>query len=801
MSRLVIVESPGKIGKIGKILGNDYLVDASVGHVMDMPQKGGLQVDIKNGFKPNYILTSNGRKNINRLKGKLAGGIDEIILATDLDREGEMIAWSLLEKLKPTKYSRIVFDQITKSSILKAIEKPGDINWSLVEAQKARRVLDRIVGFKLSPLIWKLTGDYTLSAGRVQSVVVKLVAEREAEIDKYIQNLKNGQIVGKNMLHGKFKIPLLGENNHVQSKMELPDAPDNMNLEERSQIMLPYLVNPDVEWYIDEIDTRSSHQSPPKPFTTSSLCSSASYSLGLSTKSTMKIAQTLYERGFITYMRTDSMNLSGEIVEQISKYLDKIKLPFKAQSYQAKGKTMEAHEAIRPCQIEHPKAETLSGPEDKLYWMIHRRTVQSQMPSSEWMDNRFIIYPVHKNLMNNHCDKIEFNVSIPVLISHGYLALDTKMSKVSTHPSGKLELSSNRSILTELEITNQLPPIPNRYTESSLITKLSPKNLNIGRPSTYGSIMNVITKRGYVVQDSHPGWKHEIQKFTIVPGNSQVQCKYEKVNLAKASKVLIPSGLGLQIINYLESGFANIMDYKFTAYMEQRLDQVASGNLTYLGLMTPFYQEFSQTLQDAPNPVEKRNDTGVNIGDNYILKCNRYGNFVVNTDTNWKCGIPKDLSSKTYISKLNSEHFNFWENNYPKVLGIYKGSEIKLCLGGYGFYLNHQTQGIISLAGEFGKSLQISYLLTNKIPYTDVDDDIKIVIENRLPQGNWTITIKNIQVKFELLNGPYGKYFKISDDSKKILNVKMPKDLQLTDSNLESLYLKNKRGSKPKNKR
>ena len=562
--KLLIVESPSKAKTIEKYLGGEYTVRASIGHIRDLPKSNKKAVDIENGFTPTYEISKGKEKVISEIKS-LSKKADEIILATDPDREGEAISWHLKEACGLKDSKRVVFYEITKEAIIEALKHPREIDINLKEAQEARRVLDRLVGYDLSGIIWKKV-RYGLSAGRVQSPALRIIMEREREIrafipQKYFSIMIEIETIGKLKESKKYKLVL-----DCEIEPGINPEMDFLSAKEKTDEIISK--GKKGIWYIKDIKESIAKSSPKAPFTTSTLQQTASSRLGFPPKKTMLVAQKLYEKGFITYMRTDSTNLSNLAISEIEKeiltnfgkeYLEK-------RIYKAKSKNaQEAHEAIRPTHIYTKKAGS-NLDEERLYRLIWLRTMSSQMADAKLSRTKIIA-----NLKNEK-DYPDFSINGSVIVFDGWLKID---------PDGKGEditlpkLNINEEVLLLNINSNQKETLPpSRYSEASLIKELEKRD--IGRPSTYASIISTISDRGYV----------------------------EKIN-----KALHPTDTGEVVSDFLENNFAKYISDDFTKNMENNLDEIANGNLTYKKLLTDFYGEFNKEVK-LKEKIEKINNLG-----------------------------------------------------------------------------------------------------------------------------------------------------------------------------------------------
>lgn len=622
---LIIVESPTKAKTITKFLSKDYKVESSFGHVRDLP-KSEMGIDIENNFKPKYVIPTKARKKVSELK-KYAAKADKIILASDEDREGEAIAWHLVEalKLKEDKIGRIVFHEITKDAILKALDNPREIDLKLVDAQQARRILDRLVGYELSPFLWKKVAK-GLSAGRVQSVAVRLIVEREREI----QTFKTDEYWSIEADFNKANSPA---KEIIQSKLNKINGETIDKLEIKNKEQADKILNDlnGANYIVADVERKSAKKNPPKPFTTSTLQQTANRWLGFSAKQTMMIAQQLYEGvdlpgegsvGLITYMRTDSLNLSEKFLTEAKQYLtgslgEKYSLP-KPRLFKTKSKgAQEAHEAIRPTEAERePETikSSLNNNQYKLYKLIWQRALAGQMPEAV-VDQTVIdidavrpvetfagltdsIVPAQSVKMQTSA-KYQFRANGQVLRFDGYL-------KIYPEKSAEVELPNveqNETLdLIELKNEQHFTKPPARYSDAGVVKKL--EAYGIGRPSTYAPTIHTIIDRNYVNRDEN--------------------------------KRLFPTDIAFTVIDLLVKHFSDIVDYEFTAKMEDDLDGIAEGKSKWQPVISDFYRPFHENLQLKYNeinkqdimPEEKSNEACDKCGAPMIIKTGRYGKFL-----------------------------------------------------------------------------------------------------------------------------------------------------------------------------
>ena len=572
---LVIVESPAKAKTIEKFLGKDYTVKSSYGHVRDLAKKN-FGIDINNNFKPEYIVLPDKKKIITELRKEVKSA-DTVLLASDEDREGEAIAWHLFEvlKLKNKDTKRIVFNEITKNAITNAVENPGEINYDLVNAQQARRILDRLVGFELSSVLWRKVQS-KLSAGRVQSVAVRLLVERERDINSFKATVSykvSGEFYSSDKKQS-FKAELAQK---FKTEKEVLDFFKKLN-------------NP--EYYVADIEKKPSKRTPSAPFTTSSLQQEAGRRFGFPVGKTMRIAQKLYEAGYITYMRTDSVNLSSLALNTardtiIKEYGEKF---YKKRTYKTKSKNaQEAHEAIRPTYIQN-KSINGTGDEERLYDLIRKRTLASQMADAQF--ERTNITVKIKNL------DYKFTASGEVMIFPGFLKIYTASNEDTLLPPLKKGEELNASYLEAVEQFSKYPP---RYTEAALVKQLEEKG--IGRPSTYAPTISTIEKRGYMVKESRPGTEKEI--LHILYKDGKITEKEERKIFGAEKNKLFPTDIAMVVTDFLKDNFQNIIDYNFTANVEKQFDEIADGKIVWYKMIDTFYNDFHKKIETTIEYAER----------------------------------------------------------------------------------------------------------------------------------------------------------------------------------------------------
>ena len=598
--KLVIVESPTKVTSVGKYLKDGYKITSSMGHVRDLPAKGGMHIDIENDFKPNYQVTPEKKKIITELKS-LAKNASEVIMASDEDREGEAIAWHLCQilKLKPEETKRIVFHEITEDALKAAIKNPRYINQDLVNAQQARRILDRIVGFELSPVLWRKV-QKGLSAGRVQSIAMRLICEREEEIKNFKPNIE---------CHGQAIFKIDDQEIKADLKNKFKDLKEGREFLEICRTS---------EFTIESIEVKPSYKNPAAPFKTSTLQQEAAQKFGFSVKQTMIAAQRLYEGGFITYMRTDSLNLSEQALETAKQYIikefgDKY---YQFRKYQTKNKdAQEAHEAIRPTDFKIERPTKLDTQAIKLYKLIRQRALASQMKPAQ-TDKTNVIIAVRGS------DE-KFLISGQILKFDGFLRVTEDALNDIILP--KMDLGQKLELLEAL-VFEKFSSLPARFGEASLVKKL--EELGIGRPSTYVPTISTILERGYAVKGDVEAQTRRYRG--VILQKAQIQDYDSEEKWGGATNKLLPTDLAKLVTQFLKKHFSEIMDYGFTSKIETDFDKIAHGELDWVQHLKKFYGDFHPSVEatkDIPrSAVGGMRELGKDPSDQKIIYA-RLGRF------------------------------------------------------------------------------------------------------------------------------------------------------------------------------
>ena len=748
---LVIVESPAKAKTIEKFLGKDYKVLSSYGHIRDLKSKS-FSIDVDNNFAPIYGIPSDKKSLVDNLRAEAAKA-DTVWLASDEDREGEAIAWHLFDvlDLDPKKTKRIVFHEITKNAILHAIETPRDIDLSLVDAQQARRVLDRIVGFELSPVLWKKIKP-SLSAGRVQSVAVRLIVERENEIkafkpEEYFR------------VSADF-VTSAGASLKAELNKRLPDYTQARQLVEDCKT---------AAFTVADTSVKQVTKSPAPPFTTSTLQQEASRKLGFTVSQTMMIAQRLYEQGFITYMRTDSVNLSSLAINTIS---DEIKSTMgeeylKVRKYHTSSKgAQEAHEAIRPTYISN---HTIDGtPQEKrLYTLIWKRTIASQMADAQILKTTVDInISTRPERFVATGEQIKFDGFLKVYIEGKDDAADD--DNADTANLSNMAIAAGDSLSAQdIAATQRFTQQPPRYSEASLVKKM--EELGIGRPSTYAPTISTIQQRKYVVKSEKETSNRQLKNITLAKGKISEKTTTETITSEKGK--LMPTDIGVVVNDFLTQYFPNILDYNFTAKVEQDFDAIAQGKQEWTDSIRSFYNIFHPSVDKALNMRlehkvgERVLGTDPATGKQVSVKIGKYGPVVQlgETDSDQKpqfASLLKDQSVATLTLEQALKLFEF-----PRVIGSFEDSDISVAVGRFGPYIKHA-----------GKFVSIPKTLT---PETiTAEQAIKLIEDKRVEDKNKIVKTFENDDKLQVLNGRYGIYIAYNGANYKIpKNIDNPADL------------------------
>ena len=741
---LVIVESPAKAKTIESYLGSDFIVKSSFGHVRDLSKRG-LSIEIENAFQPVYEVSEDKKQIVNELK-KLAKAAEMVWLATDEDREGEAISWHLFEalNLKDETTKRITFNEITKGAVLKAIENPRKINIGLVDAQQARRILDRIVGFELSPVLWRKVKP-SLSAGRVQSVAVRLIVEKELEISKF-ESESFFKVVGQfSATNGNFKAEL---SKQLADENEANTFVSGLN---------------ESTFQVSSVEKKPFTRSPSAPFTTSTLQQEASLKLGFSVSRTMSVAQKLYEGGHITYMRTDSTNLSETALAQAeaeitSRFGTEYSKPTKYATKSASAQ--EAHEAIRPTEF---SVEMVSEEreEQRLYDLIRKRTLASQMAKANL--ERTII------TLAGAPQGLDFVAKGEVILFDGFLKAYSVTNMDEEDETFELlpKVAAGEAIaLKEAKATQRFTRGPARYTEASLVKKM--EELGIGRPSTYAPTISTIQKRNYVMKKESEGKERAYAQIQWTPENTTVTTLTETVGTDKNR--LIPTDIGIVVTNFLVEHFSAIMDYQFTAQVEESFDKIANKNLVWSDMLGTFYKPFhanvEETLENSGRATgERALGEDPKSGRKVIARMGRYGAMIqigdeqVDGEKPLFASLMKDQSITNITLEEAMDLFKM-----PRVFGEFSGEMLRVNIGKFGPYV------------QLGKTFASIPKDEDPMEIT-LERAIEIVEEKKKSDAEKVIKSFPEQADVFLLNGRYGAYLKIGKENYKLPKTSVPADL------------------------
>ncbi len=748
---LVIVESPNKIKTIEKILGPDYIVKSSLGHIRDLVKKD-LGIDIESGYNPVYEISADKKKVVEELR-KLAKEAKNVWLASDEDREGEAIAWHLTEvlDLPVDQTKRIVFHEITERVILDAIKNPRTVNMNMVNAQQARRVLDRLVGFELSPVLWRKVRPQ-LSAGRVQSVSVRLLVEREREI------------IGFNSNPYFRVVAIFYKGNNAAKSNFKAELSQRFETREDAEAFLRDSIGADFK--VSKIEEKPQKRYPSPPFTTSTLQQEAGRKLSMSVSQIMSAAQRLYEQGLITYMRTDSVNLSIQAIDQCKEEITKnYGAEYSApQNYKTKSKSaQEAHEAIRPSDIRRQHVEGGMA-EKRLYDLIWKRTVASQMVPAEF--DRTVV------TIDRGAKPATFTATGVVTKFDGFMRLytettdddhddendETRLPKIAVGDS----LNSK-----EITATQRFTKSPARYNESSLVKRLD--ELGIGRPSTYAAIITTIINRGYVVKQSREGSKRECELLTL--RGEEISTSTLSENVGKEKDRLSPTDIGMMVNDYLEDQFTSILDYNFTANVEKEFDRIAEGTLEWKTMIDNFYKPFHTLVEGAIETQSSRASheriLGVDPKSGHEVKARigRYGPMVEIVAPEGEKPRYAGLKTGQLIESITLEDaLSLFD--LPRTLGQFEDHDLVVGIGRFGPYVR-QDKAFTSLA-------------KTDDPYTiTLERAIELITTQRKAREAANTPIKTFEEDAELLvkNGRYGAYIAFNKKNYRIPKGQVPEEL------------------------
>jgi len=751
VKNLVIVESPAKAKTIGKFLGPDFTVMSSYGHIRDLKKKN-FGIDIDQNFKPEYEIPDDKKALVADLRKK-AKEAQMVWLASDEDREGEAIAWHLYEVLglKPDNTRRIVFHEITKDAILHAIENPRHIDINLVDAQQARRVLDRIVGFELSPVLWKKIKP-SLSAGRVQSVAVRLIMERENEINNFVP--EEFYRVNADFLTAEG----------AKLRAELSRRLDS---QDEARNFLTDCAG--TSFSVTSVNVRPVKKSPAPPFTTSTLQQEAARKLGFTVSQTMMVAQRLYEAGHITYMRTDSLNLSNLALATISKEIAAQlgEQYVKTRHYHTSSKgAQEAHEAIRPT---YANRHTIEGTaqEKRLYNLIWKRTIASQMADAEIEKTTVEITPTSR--------PEHFTATGEVVKFDGFLKIYLEDKDEGDAPEEVVQgllpalHDGEQLTVTELTATQRYTQQPPRYTEASLVRKM--EELGIGRPSTYAPTISTIQQRDYIEKGEKEGTPRDFQVLTLKNGKITTRTKHETVGSERGK--LVPTDVGQVVNEYLTQNFPDILDYNFTAQIEEKFDDIAEGKLPWHNEIKEFYTNFHPEVDKALNTHtehrvgERMLGTDPATGKPVSVKIGRFGPMIQlgDGDSDEKPQFASLLKGQSVSTITLEEALKLFE--FPRLIGTFEDTEVTVAIGRFGPYVKHNGK-FVSIPKDMSPA------------HITLEEAVQLIETKRAADANKVAKTFPEDPDLQILNGRYGKYIKFKGGNYKIpRTVENPDDLTL----------------------
>lgn len=777
IKNLVIVESPAKAKTIEKFLGKDYVVKSCYGHIRDLEKKD-KGVDIDNGFTPNYKIPPEKKEVVKELK-KDVKNAETVWLATDEDREGEAIAWHLKEALElpPEKTRRIIFHEITKSAIQNAIKQPRGIDDHLVEAQQARRILDRLVGFEVSPVLWRKVKP-SLSAGRVQSVAVRLIVEREREIE----NFKPGS-------HFRVQAEFLVEDENGKTETLKAELPKKFKTLKEAKEFLEKCTEADFS--VESLEKKPVKKNPAPPFTTSTLQQEASRKLGFSVSRTMRVAQNLYEAGRITYMRTDSVNLSDIALKSSKEVITKDygEKYSKTRNFKTKDESaQEAHEAIRPTEFNKEKVDG-NRDEKALYELIWKRAIASQMSEAQ-------IERTNVKIAISNSDE-RFTAQGEVIKFDGFLKVyleSTDEENGEKEEKGILPplYKGQKLDLDKISATERFTRSPARYTEATLVKKL--EELGIGRPSTYAPTIDTIQRRGYVVKGEGLAGKERKYKYLYVDENGKIQQEEKTETTGSDKNKLLPADIAKLVNDFLLDKFPQIMDYKFTAEVEKELDNIAQGEIDWRNMLKDFYYPFHERVEETIENSERVSGERVlgkdpKTGKEVSVRMAKYGPVAQKKDPNAPEAKP-EFAGLMATQKLDSitleEALDLFK--LPQSLGEYEDEEVVASVGRFGPYVRHKGQ-FYSL----GK---------NGDPYNITLEEAKEVIEEkRKKDAERTIKIFDEDPDYKIMKGRWGPFLKAGRKNVKIPKDKDPEKLTFEEAKQLLKEKKEKKQSKSKSKK
>jgi len=777
---LVIVESPGKIKQMQEILGNDYIIKATCGHIYDLPEKG-MNVDIKNNFKPTYEIKSDKKNIVNELRNAVTK-CSSVILATDKDPEGEFIAWSLKVLLKLDDPIRISFNSITKNELLNAIQKGGKIDYDKVHSQQARRVVDRLEGYELSDVVNKCV-QWKSTAGRVQSIVTMIIVDREIEIKKFNESSGNAsyyKCTGLwNLSDDESSDSDEEENSNEIESILYCDESDSDEEEKVDDSFAKFKVdkkNPpekvikflkkcqDAKFKINSLKKTTEINSPSAPFNTLSLQKEAFTKFGFSPKTTMSYAQILYQKGLITYMRTDSISMSKEAMDKIKKYVIQTygEKYYKFKIWKTKDSSaQEAHEAIRPTYITNvPDEMTLEAHLLKLYSLIWKKTIASQMSPAE-----FDVMKI--KISSSKINPYYFLATHKTLTFPGYLKVYGRKAE-----KNELKIKEGQEIfMKKITMTQEWNKGPSRYTQSSLLSQL--KKLGIGRPATYAKMIQIVQDRKYVKIDDIKGTEINGFVLSITPNNKKIKEEKKKIMYGQDKKKFIPTELGIKVNDFLTKNFKDVINYKFTANMETDLEKIRDGKKEWTNVVKSHYDLFSpqvcEILKDVKKYSTKEDDKnsrllGTKDGAQIMATVGQYGPVVKKVVPDKKSVFAPIVEPLTLEDITLEDALKLFE--YPKKLGKYEKKDVKLCKGKKGLFIKHDGENY-----SCDKELKL-------------EDAIKFIKEQKKKKR----IFKTDKMTYSVIEGKYGPCILVKKNkNKKGEFVSIPKNEDLNKLTLETV--------------
>jgi DNA topoisomerase-1 len=786
---LFIIESGGKVKKLGEILGKDYIVKPTMGHIMDLPGNE-LGIDVNNNFSAEYITNPDKKQLVKDLK-KLAADCSEVMLCSDMDREGEMISMNVKEVLKLKNYKRIVFNEITKKAIDEAIKNPKTIDENMVNSQKCRRLLDRLIGFYISPILW--TYGVGKSTGRIQGVALRIIVDKENEINKSISNPFFKTTAELKLDNNGEEVKL--NSTLVESKSKIYDFVTN----QRANEFLSQL-NKKTEFKVIAVENRKSIRKPSEPFITSTLQQEASSKLHFSVKRTAEISQKLYERGHITYIRTDSPNISNDAIEDAKKYIVKTWSAEYSDPKQYKSKNsnaQEAHECIRPTHMDVSEINDGSAEEARLYSLIWKRTIASQMTSANVNVQTIQIDCLNdkKSILNFDNIQTYFNSTLENVEFPGYMIVYDNTDSEEEVVQGKIEIKVKDKLkLDKMKISEEYTKPPLRYNEALLIKYLEKKG--IGRPSTYSSIISKIIEREYVKIDNVEGVKKNSIQLEL-DNKYKLKESVKEVYIGKEQKKLVATEMGKKVNEFMMTNFSQILDIDFTANLESYLDKIAEGKANWITVLRNFYDLFNPMVEKLnKEAVTKANTTGSAtdklLGKNenglsVFTGSGKYGPYVKieNEDKKgFKFGSLKETEYNCDTITLD-EALKILQ--FPRTLGKIGNAIVTLNTGQYGLYIKCN-----------GKNTSIK----DNIPIDSIDIEfVRKLLENTVDVN----AIKSFKVKDKVINiksGEFGPYIQIVTGANKKENISIPKKYTIEDITIDDVMqiISDKRNNTDKKK-